>query len=182
MPLVLVVGPSGAGKDTLIAIARERLADDARFVFPRRLVTREAVAVLEDHETISWDDYRARVHALSWEAHGLGYALPIEVEAHLEAGRTVVVNVSRRIVASAAAKYPGTRVVLIGADPAVRAGRLRARGRESDPEIALRLAREGDQPPAHVPATAIDNSGDLGTAVAAFLAALDLPPGRGSAQ
>ena len=39
--LVLVVGPSGAGKDALIAAAREALEANTRFTFPRRVVTRQ---------------------------------------------------------------------------------------------------------------------------------------------
>ena len=38
--VVLVVGPSGAGKDAVLRVARERLAGDRRFVFPSRVVTR----------------------------------------------------------------------------------------------------------------------------------------------
>ncbi len=52
MVLVLVVGPSGAGKDTLIAKAHDALRDDLRFTFVRRVVTRNAVAALEDHTTM----------------------------------------------------------------------------------------------------------------------------------
>jgi ribose 1,5-bisphosphokinase PhnN len=42
--LLAVVGPSGAGKDTLIARARTRLAGDPMIVFPLRIVTRAASA------------------------------------------------------------------------------------------------------------------------------------------
>ncbi len=47
--LVLVVGPSGAGKDTLLGLARSACADDKNIVFARRVVTREASGA-EDNE------------------------------------------------------------------------------------------------------------------------------------
>jgi ribose 1,5-bisphosphokinase len=40
--LVLVIGPSGAGKDTLIGLAQAACADGNDVVFPQRVVTREA--------------------------------------------------------------------------------------------------------------------------------------------
>jgi ribose 1,5-bisphosphokinase len=133
--LVLVVGPSGAGKDTLIAAARDRLAGDPRFVFARRMVTRDAVAEVEDHDTISRQDFAtgrdSGAFALCWEAHGLGYALPRSIEPDVAAGRVVVANGSRAIVGEAVRRYPSCRVLLIDADPAVRAQRLLGRGRES---------------------------------------------------
>jgi ribose 1,5-bisphosphokinase len=172
--LVLVVGASGAGKDTLMAAARAALAGDPRFVFPRRVVTRQADAALEDHDSISPADFAmaraAGAYALSWEAHGLGYGLPASLETELAAGRVVVFNASRGAVAAAAAKYPGMRVLLVEARPDVRAARLAGRGRESAGEIALRLAREVDAP---LPgAIRVDNSGALSEAAGRFVAAL----------
>jgi phosphonate metabolism protein PhnN/1,5-bisphosphokinase (PRPP-forming) len=174
--LVLVVGPSGAGKDTLIRAARARLADDPRFIFVRRLVTREADPEAEDHETISRTEFeRARAvgeYALSWEAHGFGYALPYAVSEAVRQGHVVVANVSRRVIADASARFTGCRVVLVDALPEVRAARLAARGRESESEIAARLAREiNEVPPAD--AIRIDNSGALETSVAVFVTALE---------
>jgi ribose 1,5-bisphosphokinase len=173
--LVLVVGPSGAGKDTLIAAAREALADDPGFVFPRRIVTREAVKELEDHDTISREDFAALRDedgfALSWDAHGLSYALPKSILEDLDTGRTVVANTSRQVLGEAVARY-GAHVILVAADRAVRAWRLSGRGRESEAEIASRLAREGAALPPGVEATVIDNSGELATAVADFIGAL----------
>ena len=51
--LVLVVGPSGAGKDSVIAGARAALKGDAGVVFPRRFVTRLSNPDAEDHVSMS---------------------------------------------------------------------------------------------------------------------------------
>jgi ribose 1,5-bisphosphokinase len=172
--LVLVVGPSGAGKDTLITAARAALADDPRFVFPRRVVTREATAALEDHDSVTPTEFALHeangAYALSWEAHGLRYGLPARIVDDVAAGRVVVMNGSRAMVAAAKGKFPGTIAVLIEATPAVRANRLAGRGRESPAEIEARLAREVSAP---LPdAVRVDNSGDIAGGVARFLAAL----------
>jgi len=82
--LIVVAGPSGAGKDTLIGLARNACADARNIVFPRRVVTREASA-FEDNEQISLDAFRqARTRgdfAVHWEAHGHCYALPRAIDA-----------------------------------------------------------------------------------------------------
>lgn len=173
--LVLVAGPSGAGKDTLLAAAKAALADDARFVFPRRVVTREAMAALEDHDTLDCDSFNAArrrgAFALDWEAHGLCYGVPVAVEAAMGEGRVVVVNISRRVIELALEKYPRCFVLLVTARPEVRAGRLAGRGRETAEEVAARLRREGAIP-AGVEAAKIDNSGSLEDGVARFVGAL----------
>jgi len=172
--LVLVVGPSGAGKDTLIAAAKTALAGDERFVFPRRVVTRDSVAALEDHDSVSEEDFARRerngAYALSWRAHGLSYGLPASLVADLAAGRVVVSNGSRAMIGAAQERFPGTKVLLIEASPEVRARRLAGRGRESAAEIAERLAREVPNVPPG--AVRIDNSGPLEAGSGRFVAAL----------
>ena len=174
--LVLVVGPSGAGKDTLIGGAREALAGDGRFEFPRRIVTRDAMAELEDHDSLDRDGFERALErgrfALHWDAHGLRYGLPASIGTSLAAGKVVVANVSRRAIGAARAKYPDCVVLLVTADFAIRAGRLAARGRESAPEIAARLAREGAAVPEDVTPVVIDNSGPQEAGVGRFVAAL----------
>ena len=176
--LVLVVGPSGVGKDTLINAAKAALASDSRFVFPRRAVTRRAVAELEDHDSVTPEQFALQdangAYALSWEAHGLKYGLPASIQEEIAAGRVVVMNGSRAMVATARAKFPGTVVVLVGAKPEVRALRLAGRGRETAAEVAARLAREVD---VDIPnAILVDNSGELAQGTARFLAALRALP------
>ena len=142
---VAIVGPSGAGKDTLIAHARGELAGRADFLFARRLVTRPANA-FEDHDTIDEAGFEAGHasgrFALSWRAHGLGYALPASILVALGEGRHVVCNLSRGVLPLARSRFARVVVVEVTAPEDVLAARLAARGRESRAAIDERLARE----------------------------------------
>ena len=176
--LVLVVGPSGAGKDTLINAAKSALAGDERYLFPRRVVTRPAVASLEDHDSVTPGEFALRAangaYALSWEAHGLRYGLPASIRDDIAAGRVVVMNGSRAMVGAARETFPGTVVILVDASADVRAQRLAGRGRESAAEVAARLAREA---PADIPnAIRVDNSGAVAEGISRFLTALRALP------
>lgn len=174
--LVLVVGPSGVGKDTLIAGARHALENDKRFSFVRRIVTRQADGGSEDHDSMDAETFtrleEAGRFALSWDAHELRYALPLSVDTDLAMGRVVVANVSRHVVAEACAKYPACSVVLITAEISRRAERLLKRGRESSDQITARLARESAPVPTGIVPVVIDNSGMLAIGVTAFVMAL----------
>lgn len=174
--LVLVVGPSGAGKDTLIGAAKTALATDGRFNFPRRVVTRTAMVELEDHDSVEPAEFTRQklrgAYALDWEAHGLSYGIPAAIEAAMVAGRTVVVNTSRKVIERAVEKYPNTHVMLVTARPDVRAMRLSSRGRESAADVAARLAREGAPVPDGIAPVVIDNSGALVEGVDRFVGAL----------
>ena len=144
---IVVVGPSGAGKDTLIGLARTACADARSIVFPRRVVTREASA-FEDNEQISLDAFRqARTRgdfAVHWEAHGHCYALPRAIDDDIRAGRTVVANVSRTVVDAIRHAYVDVTVVSITAPSEILAERLASRSRSSDGEIEDRLNRAVD--------------------------------------
>lgn len=188
--LVPVVGPSGAGKDTLLGEVRRHLAGDARFVFARRHITRPAEAGGEDHQPCDEDAFRALAaaggFALSWQAHGLHYGIPRAIEAELAQGRVVLANLSRSVLAEAAARYP-LRILLITAPFALLAARLAARGRETAEDIAARLAREVSLP-AGLPVMTVMNDATPAEGAARLLAALEeasifargLQPAQGS--
>jgi len=186
--LVLVVGPSGAGKDTLLDAARAHFAGDEAIVFPRRFITRDD-QVGERHDAVSEAEF-ARSDAeggffLAWRAHGLGYGIAADVLEMLAAGRCVVLNVSRRIIGEARRKWPRTHVVQVIARPEVLRQRLQARGRETADGIGERLERASEiRLPDAEWLSEMDNSGDLASGAARFTALIarlaSLPAGGGS--
>ncbi len=141
--LILVVGPSGAGKDALIERAKLAFADNKNFVFARRIVTREAIA--EDHDTMAPDSFdKSETQGdflLSWRAHGLAYGLPANLREDLAAGRTIIANVSRGIILQAEELGFPVCVLHITADPVILAARIAGRGRETMSEIRARVER-----------------------------------------
>jgi len=177
--LVLVFGPSGAGKDSVLAAA---MASPAAMplVFCRREITRPADAGGEAHSPVTWPTFAARraagAYLLSWEANGNGYGIPAHHADDLAAGRIVVASVSRTVLAAAARLGWPVTALRITAPVAVLAERLARRGRESEAEIRARLARAPMAEPASGIAIAeIVNDGTLEQAVARFLALVQPP-------
>jgi ribose 1,5-bisphosphokinase len=173
--LTLVVGASGVGKDALIAGARDCLSADPRFAFPERTITRPS-SEAEHHASLSESAFSTAAlygrFALTWEAHGLLYGVPADIDDIIRHGHTVIVNGSRTICATARRRYARVCIILIECPPNIRAARLALRGREAEASIETRLAREVA---AFDPADAdvrIDNSGDLALATRALIEAL----------
>ncbi len=114
--------------------------------FARRLITRQAMVGAEDHDSCSPAEFDAAVArgeiALHWQAHGLSYGIPAAALDGVAKGEVVIANVSRGVIAQA--ERLGARVVVVNitAPPDVLAKRLSLRGRESEADIAARLARD----------------------------------------
>lgn len=142
--LILIVGASGAGKDTLLNGVRDRLAAQSRIRFVRRVITRPGDLGEEAHESVSEQEFALRQEAgdfaLSWRAHGLHYGIPADISHDLAQGRVVLANVSRAVVAEAAERFPVV-VIEITAPAAMLERRLAARGREDAADVARRLSR-----------------------------------------
>lgn len=165
-----VVGPSGAGKDTLIDAVRARLPD---LHVVRRAITRPEALGGEPFEGVSDAEFDQRLatggFALFWSAHGLRYGIPADVHDRLACGQTVVFNGSRAMIDAARAVFPDITVLLVTASPETLANRLAKRGRETEEEIRARLERATT---AHIEGPdviRIDNDGTLDDAVAALL-------------
>ena len=140
---VFVCGPSGAGKDSVIAWARQALGARSDIVFARRMITREAQAG-SDHEPVSGEDFRflraSNALAWHWEAHGFGYGVPMRYAHQVAWGRVVVVNGSRE---HADGLPPDGRIrrALVTAPLSQLMERLHGRGRETADAVEQRLSR-----------------------------------------
>lgn len=175
---VAVVGPSGAGKDSLIAYARQHLAGRPGIVFARRVVTRPSDPGSESHDTLDEaafaDAEAAGAFALSWRSHGLAYGIPAGVDDAVRAGAAVVANVSRGVVGDIRMRYAAVLPVLVTVSADALAARLAARGRETEEEIGRRMARNADYAGFEAGGCRVlDNSGPLENAGAELLRILD---------
>jgi phosphonate metabolism protein PhnN/1,5-bisphosphokinase (PRPP-forming) len=178
--LVLVVGPSGVGKDTLLDAARERLKSAPHICFPRRCITRPAGSVGEIHIPVRAEDFgqmaRQGAFLLSWKAHDLCYGIPRHVQDDVAEGKTVIVNVSRSVIDDARSLIgrDQVRVLSIRANRDVLRKRLEARGREDALDIERRLARASAHQVDGDNIIHVDNDADLETGIARFIAAIEM--------
>ncbi|MGV6849782.1 MAG: phosphonate metabolism protein/1,5-bisphosphokinase (PRPP-forming) PhnN [Marinibacterium sp.] len=172
--VVAVVGPSGVGKDSVMAAL---VAADPAFVSARRVITRPAEAGGEEFDSVSEDEFARRVAAgaflFHWQAHGLSYGVPRSIAGDLAAGRTVLVNFSRAALLDAQAAFPDLQVIALTADPGILAARLAGRGRETAAEQARRFSRRILALPEGLKSVfEIDNGGPLEDTVAVVRARL----------
>ncbi len=169
-----VVGPSGAGKDTLLAGA---LAARPDLTLVRRTITRPTEAGGEAFDGVTDAEFARRkaagVFALDWQAHGLRYGIPA---AQIDPARDVLFNGSRAALPDAQARFPGLVVIVVTAPVAVLASRLAARGRETESQIAARLERSAYEVPAGPLVRQVVNDGTVEQGVARLLAALQADP------
>lgn len=171
--LITVVGPSGVGKDSVMA-GLQRVMPSLHLV--RRVITRAPDLGGEDYDAVSVAQFQALVEdgafAVHWGAHGLHYGIPITVKYQLGKGTDCLVNFSRKALAQAAGIFPHLVVLNITAKPETLARRLALRARETEEEISKRLA-EADKPlPAGLRVITLANDGPLSQTVARGVALL----------
>ena len=163
--MVVVVGPSGAGKDTLMALAAKHFRGRPEVHFVRRVITRHTHAGGEQHLAVSDQGFasmeQAGSFAVWWEAHGLKYGIPAEVSVSLAQGNLVIANGSRSALHHFKAVFPRLKVINVTATAEVLASRLEARGRETHEDIMARLARGPLTVRGDYDVVDLDNSGSL---------------------
>ena len=174
--LVLVVGASGVGKDSVLDGARAAFRADPRVVFVQRVITRPSGSGGEDNIAATSEEFAALcargAFAIHWPAHGLSYGLPRRMDDDLARGRVVVANVSRQVLDDARQLYPGLTVCVVTASVDALRARLLMRGRESAAQIEARLTHVG-APTIGSDVVTVANDGDLADAVARFARLID---------
>jgi ribose 1,5-bisphosphokinase len=171
--LIYVMGPSGAGKDSVLVRARTLLAPEAPVVFAHRYITRPADSGGENHVAVTRAEFAMRraygLFAYHWDAHGNDYGVGREIHDWRAAGLTVVVSGSRDHFLRTGGLDSQAQPVLITAPADHLKQRLAGRGRETSNEVAKRLQRaeayEIDDPRL----VTIVNDGALDDAAAAFV-------------
>ncbi len=165
-----IVGPSGAGKDTLIRCVLAA-RPDLRLI--RRAITRPTEAGGEDFEGVTPEDFAHRQKrgdfALDWEAHGLSYGIP---KAQITGPGDMIFNGSRAALPFATKIFPGLRVILVTAPDIILAARLAARGRETGEDIRARLSRATFEMPEGIAFQTVINDASTEIGTARLLAAL----------
>lgn len=164
--LIAVVGPSGVGKDSVMAGLHSALP---HLHLVRRVITRAPGLGGEEYDAVTVAQFQAMIEdgafAVHWGAHGLHYGIPIAVQHQLATGTDCLVNFSRKALPQAAAMFSRLVVLNITAKPDTIARRLAARGRETEAEITHRLAQAEKPLPPGLNVVHLANDGPLSQTV-----------------
>ena len=180
--LVYCMGPSGAGKDSLLDWLRAHLPQPCPVHWAQRTISRAATSGGIAHDSVSRQALAAlrseHAFALHWQANGLGYGVRHAQLAPLAQGHWVLLNGSRANLPEALARFPHLVAVHITASPQVLRERLLSRGRETREEVEARVQRAlAYTPPPGAASLEVHNDGALSDAGQRLLSALENLPG-----
>jgi ribose 1,5-bisphosphokinase len=146
--LIYVVGPSGAGKDSVLSWLRQHTPLTAPVHWARRTIDRPNVDLpnAEDHLSVDAETFGRMVtdgeFAMQWDANTHRYGIRSDELKHLSyPSWCVIVNGSRAHLPTAAMTFPALTVLHVTASTEVLRQRLLSRGRESEKAINARLMR-----------------------------------------
>lgn len=147
MRVVLVVGPSGSGKDSLLRGAREYFGETGSLGFVRRYITRPPDSN-EDNYYIDPTGFallkKLNFFISSWQAHGNHYGIPCHALGStdsVDSHDLLLLSISRSAIVDFEQIHDTVTTIQIKVKEDVLRERLKGRGRENDQEIQKRLER-----------------------------------------
>ena len=175
MNIILVVGPSGSGKDTLLRSARKYFAGNDTVAFARRYITRPPDKNEDNYyvDAIGFDYLQKSGFFLSsWQAHQNYYGIAEHLVREGNGYSTIVCSISRSAIEDFDSRYDNTLTIHVTAAKEILRDRLLKRGRENEADVEKRLARAAKKVEANN-LTVFDNSSNLRESCARFTSLIE---------
>lgn len=171
---VVIVGASGAGKDTIINKFAELQPD---FCVARRYITRNTLDSNEAFISVPSGEFKTLaqedVFCLTWSAHDCQYGISKDIYKSYLKGERVVLSISRSVLNDAIALFPSHKIINITANQDILRSRLLARGRENSEQIDARIARSTHKIPQNIQYSTLHNNGSVDEAVSTLMTLIE---------
>ena len=143
--LIYVMGPSGAGKDSLLDWLKSKLPPQSPIHFAKRTIDRPLQALGEQHESVDSATFerlqQEQSFAMHWLANGRQYGVRHAELEPLKQQHWLLVNGSRAYLPEALRQFEGMSVLHISASADILRARLLARQRETPEAVEARVQR-----------------------------------------
>jgi phosphonate metabolism protein PhnN/1,5-bisphosphokinase (PRPP-forming) len=174
MKVILLVGPSGSGKDTLLRTARRQFENTGKITLVRRYITRPPG---HDEDNYYVDNTCFSILKMNnffiscWQAHGNEYGIPHHIFKAHDGIATFLCSISREAVSDFEHAFQNVIVVQVTVPQMILRQRLQKRGRENPSDIEQRIKRS-TKPFQAKNLVTFDNSADLEHSQQDFIALL----------
>ena len=180
--LMYVMGPSGAGKDSLLDWLKTKLPPQSPIRFAKRTIDRPLQVQGEQHESVDSATFerlqQEQSFAMHWLANGRQYGVRHAELEPLKQQQWLLVNGSRAYLPEALRQFEGMSVLHISASADILRARLLARQRETPEAVEARVQRAvAFTVPQSCRCVSVLNDTSLDDAGAELLNALALMPG-----